>query len=1509
MAHEFHFDRIFVQHISNKVNLLDSKVQRTEKLLNINKFTPNSKKMISSMKKMMFDINSNLSYLNSPSIFQEDFFQAISLIDTAINTYITSLNSIESPKDNIISLLQKDIEKFSKSALIFISVFQEIITSHSNSKSTNQKENDQINLRLGIESVIFTFSVNVNPTTEYPFFKSNYIEIYQFYHQINNISDPIAAIESYCGTGKTLLIPMILLCRSLKDKMKVPFVILSQPSPKHVESKDLFFNKKLSKYVSIISDPNKLTETIKNYDENDENSKLILGLSSPYNLLPMLYDLRRNQNFYQQTRFIIDELSQRTIYFDVLLSKLGLLRNDFKLPLNVILMSASFSNEVLKPFGNQVKMISLIKHPLFEIRQRAPIIERNIYKINNVIVPNESVNVIKEMAKVNSSIEEGNILCFLSGIGNCNKLKKSIYSLLRNTKETEKERKIVILQTNLKPNETKENYFRRLQNEFELNEGLREGKNYRYDFLYFIPLVLSGIVEDTIYELSQEEFPGELKKINKFICSTPMLQSSFTIDKLSVVIDSGLAKEAGFDIFTGLTTLTEKQVSFEIMNQRKGRLGRTMNGLYVPICSPKYLIPQCQTSPIEKVDLTNYILYLKNVGIDIEKLRNLPSNPDSSILDFTMDNMTYVGAIDPKTNEITPFGREMLKYSFISIYYAASVLKFRDTFEKNDRPYANFIATYISLVIQMDSILVQEDNSEKLSRFFREDSDIVTLINALNSLILSKITDNNEKRDLVESYGFSYSTFLVFIENMQTITDMIFPGKTTADVIRSLGSFVKKLDGISSIIDRFILEVIKVYPHWKRIHSIEMRYVSGAGNFDSRPSLIFDASDRLKFPNQKKPNAEVRISSRPGWNGIVIPSECYCFNISRNMNSNFNIGRLVHRMSKKSKCCITSVECDKSALNPWFDVLLSSYFNDGYFLNIRYFKNVVKKKNPENKMEEITYEKRMFHISNVEGRVFVSFIPGDDHVKQIVVEGVKKCLLLMPFTPRSIVVLRTDVDSLVEIKSIGSQHYESSSLQSVCFQSLWKYNIEYCIENLKELAKSDSQIRIAALFINETCKLNEYDQKSLYLIIPVKYDFMDVSRYSVLYLKDIFKYYNKEPVEIPKVSSDPNQLELFQFPAKFIHPALMYNQESLDCIMKWFSNHCKYAHIVKVIGHRLLMKSSEILELQNHLRNEKEEIENQMNLKLTAIPVPKKIYQKAYLQIREHQTWIYNSRFKVIIASKSEEDEIKEFLQSFNDEKQTENKHEESNETLCCIYVCDDPDNPTLTNYPITVYYKDGTSYTNKMCRDCLYSSLEVATESFYSNGEINQEALEKITFKPSVIPSVNSKETEDGLECWPQIPLGQMISALIVNDDEMSSLVSAWLSGVVEYTLRTQSRHYFTFCPDHPHKLYNIKKFDKFNCFCTVPKCRNLFCSFCKSFHNENYICDEKKNGKPIDMTLMKCPKCLTPTIKDGGCNHITCPCGCHWCYKCGKGFPNPTKCYEHLSKVHGGCFDYNFD
>lgn len=1248
---------------------------------------------------------------------------------------------------------------------------------------------------------------------------------------------------------------------------------------------------------------------------NLNKSKLVLAVLTPHNLLPLMYNLRKNQQFYPHTRFIIDEIHQRTFHLDLLITKIAQFDQSlklFSLPLSVILMSATIFNTLLNPFNGKINITTLIKHPQFEIIERPPIIETNIQKINNEIMREQTVKIIEDMAKFNSDIEEGHILCFLSGIGICYKLKNAVISSLKNSEETRQRKKIVILQTTLKPNETTESYFRRLREEFMINEALREGSNYYNDFLYIVPLVLSGLVEDAIYELAQNEFPGDLKKINKLICSTPMIESSFTIDRLSVVVDSGLFKETEFDRFTCLTTLTEKQTSRESMEQRKGRLGRTNNGVYISIHAPDSQVPEIQVPPIKRLDLSTNVLLMKDICIDFEQTKNLPTAPNKENLIFAINTLKRIGAIDSQTLKITQFGHELLNYPFISIYYAAAIINFRETFPQPEKMFANFIAGYISTIIQMDTLLVQDDMTEKMSRFFKEDSDITTLVNPLNTLMKTQLTDNDELRDLVESYGFSYSQFLVFKTHIQEIVDLTFPGKTVSDVINNLGGFVKKYEGITGLVDKFIPEIERVFPKWKQIHSIYYKHVTGAGGFDSNPTIVFKGNQNLMFNGQRQRTSEVRISRRPGWNGIKIPTECYCFNITRNSNARMNYGRLIHRMNRSSNGTIESVECDKIALNPWFNVLLDTYFFNSN-LNVTYFSNIVKSNN--NKQGAPNFEYRMFHFSNTGERVFISFIPKSNEVKQIIIDGINKCLKLMPFTPRSVLVYRQDINSVVEITSIGAQHYEPSMASKLPGFLLNKNKIDYCLDHLDELAKSNSSIRICAMFTNEKCKLKEYDQKQLYLIdtsenieshetiLGIAEEKMHIMRYSsqIDESDKNFQTYDQDLLDKPC---------LFQFPTKLIHPALIYHQDSLDCIMNWLKSHCDFVKVIKIVGHRFLMKQRDIIDLQRQIREQKDQIIKDIKSNFTVIPIPSNIYTKACMKIREHPTWDYINRFKVIVVSSKEAKDVKEMISEVRKEIETENTkfNELNNETLSCLYICDDPDNPILTNYPITIYYKDGTTYTNKMCRDCLASTLQVATESFFSNGKIDQNAIERITIKPSIIPTVESKETKDGQECWPQIPFGQMISTLINNDDEISSLVSAWLYGIFEFTIRNLAKDQFTFCPDHTHHLHRLPNLTGKFYTCDTQGCQNELCLFCNCWHASSYICEEKKSGISFEWKI-KCPKCDAPTFKDGGCNHITCICGCHWCYKCCAGFTTADSCYKHLYNVHGGCFDYNFD
>ncbi|KAJ2978061.1 hypothetical protein NQ176_g4026 [Zarea fungicola] len=66
-------------------------------------------------------------------------------------------------------------------------------------------------------------------------------------------------------------------------------------------------------------------------------------------------------------------------------------------------------------------------------------------------------------------------------------------------------------------------------------------------------------------------------------------------------------------------------------------------------------------------------------------------------------------------------------------------------------------------------------------------------------------------------------------------------------------------------------------------------------------------------------------------------------------------------------------------------------------------------------------------------------------------------------------------------------------------------------------------------------------------------------------------------------------------------------------------------------------------------------------------------------------------------------------------------------------------------------------------------------------------------------------------------------------------------------------------------------------------------------------WTCPDCTFATAKDSTAKECPGCTTLTEKQGGCNHITCPCGTHWCYVCGQK-STAWDIYGHISLEHGG-------
>lgn len=74
--------------------------------------------------------------------------------------------------------------------------------------------------------------------------------------------------------------------------------------------------------------------------------------------------------------------------------------------------------------------------------------------------------------------------------------------------------------------------------------------------------------------------------------------------------------------------------------------------------------------------------------------------------------------------------------------------------------------------------------------------------------------------------------------------------------------------------------------------------------------------------------------------------------------------------------------------------------------------------------------------------------------------------------------------------------------------------------------------------------------------------------------------------------------------------------------------------------------------------------------------------------------------------------------------------------------------------------------------------------------------------------------------------------------------------------------------------------------------------------------VCKIKENKLDSSEFQKECPGCGVMCYKTGGCNHMTCivdGCKTHWCWKCRwKVTPGSIGIYQHLTKEHGGAYDF---
>ncbi|MCH8541785.1 MAG: ATP-dependent helicase HrpB [Opitutales bacterium] len=147
----------------------------------------------------------------------------------------------------------------------------------------------------------------------------------------------------------------------------------------------------------------------------------------------------------------------------------------------------------------------------------------------------------------------------------------------------------------------------------------------------------------------------------KIIVATNVAETSLTIDGVSLVVDSGLARIARYDQARGLNTLLVEKISHSAADQRAGRAGRTGPGQALRLW-PQSDHPNrapSDTPELQRVDLAEILLQLKAYPD-----RDIPwfEPPPEEAWQRAHQLLHHLGALTPESETLTDIGRTMVRF-------------------------------------------------------------------------------------------------------------------------------------------------------------------------------------------------------------------------------------------------------------------------------------------------------------------------------------------------------------------------------------------------------------------------------------------------------------------------------------------------------------------------------------------------------------------------------------------------------------------------------------------------------------------------------------------------------------------------------------------------------------------------------------------------------------------------------------------------------------------------------
>ena len=152
-------------------------------------------------------------------------------------------------------------------------------------------------------------------------------------------------------------------------------------------------------------------------------------------------------------------------------------------------------------------------------------------------------------------------------------------------------------------------------------------------------------------------------KRRHIVLATNIAETSLTIPGIRYVIDTGMARMSRYSYRSKVQRLPIERVSMAAANQRKGRCGRTSEGICIRLYSEEDFNSRTEyTEPeVLRTNLASVILQMKALKIgDIEQYPFI-NPPDRKFINDGMRLLREINALD-KEERLTPIGSKLVRF-------------------------------------------------------------------------------------------------------------------------------------------------------------------------------------------------------------------------------------------------------------------------------------------------------------------------------------------------------------------------------------------------------------------------------------------------------------------------------------------------------------------------------------------------------------------------------------------------------------------------------------------------------------------------------------------------------------------------------------------------------------------------------------------------------------------------------------------------------------------------------